>query len=308
MKGRRPPLASWKSSLCWRRCFRRLSSFGPRRRRHFAFFYGVFDTPVLLFPVHKRSPDDARWSWQYQERVPVLLFNFFQFDEFVLSDTSGPPTARHKFNQSIANYWRVINFFKHFSAHSTLVKVSFSFSLIYCPTTPDGASWSLLLPPVWIPSLRVWRKLEGRGLSQVSYKLRREQKKNLMTVVEPSGLWSIICGSVVSSSKYSSGAARGVQSQASTLLPRRLLKQQRYTDVRCKCFATKPRQRSNSDRIRQVPLIFLEALIHRSQSAAVFFVFLSLLPPPPFLFFSTRRCGSLTKDGLRSSKAPEMHN
>lgn len=39
-------------------------------------------------------------------------------------------------------------FFKHFSAHSTLVKVSFSFSLIYCPTTPDGASWSLLLPPV----------------------------------------------------------------------------------------------------------------------------------------------------------------
>lgn len=119
------------------------------------------------------------------------------------------------------------------------------------------------------------------------------------------------------SSKYSSGAALGVQSPASTLLPRRLLKQQRYTDVRCGCFATKPRQRRNGDRIR--PILFLEALIHRSQSNAVFFVFLSLSPSPTpsppaptpfffFSFFSTRRCGSLTKDGLRSSKAPEMHN
>lgn len=34
-----------------------------------------------------------------------------------------------------------------------------------------------------------------------------------MTVVETSGLQSIICGSVVSSSKYSSGAALRVQSQ-----------------------------------------------------------------------------------------------
>lgn len=38
----------------------------------------------------------------------------FQFDKFVLSDTSGPPTARDKFNQAIANYWGVINFFKAF--------------------------------------------------------------------------------------------------------------------------------------------------------------------------------------------------
>lgn len=55
-------------------------------------FYGVFDTPVLLFPVHKCNPDDSRWSWQYQERVPVLLSNFFHLNKFILSDTAGPPT------------------------------------------------------------------------------------------------------------------------------------------------------------------------------------------------------------------------
>lgn len=47
----------------------------------------------FCFPSKKRNPDDSRWSWQYQERVPVLLSNFFHLDEFILSDTSGPPTA-----------------------------------------------------------------------------------------------------------------------------------------------------------------------------------------------------------------------
>lgn len=139
-------------------------------------FYGVFDTSVHLFPGHKRNPDDSRWSWQYQERVPVLLSNFFHLDEFILSDTSGPPTAPSSI-EALLIIWESLIFFAQFSAPSTLVEVTLSFSMIYCPrllTRHPSPCFYLRVNAITKGCRGNWN---GQGLFQVSYKVRREQKK-----------------------------------------------------------------------------------------------------------------------------------